>query len=1240
MRQSRWYKLMGLALGASVMMGVYAQSGSSQVISAQPNRLANAASAVKSVSADGAYILFISSATNLVSGDTNGYPDLFLYRVRDGHIARLSVNGATGAEANGPVLDARMDAVAQRIVMETGATNLVAGVSDTNSRPDILMLDLGGTSLSWQYLSVDGAGTPVGGRQPAMSTDGAYICWRGIGATANTIFVYDTRSGQRIELALTEPLYALHGIVRFEDAEAGERVQVVYQTGRLGREPFTVVVATFQNGVWDRQVIASGSATAYTVRLSLSGNTLAYQGDSLSVVVYNVSRAEEVFVTEPAHSGAFDVSDVQLVYARYSEASSARLRLRDLATQEEHIVSVDEEGNERGAWFGGQSVYLAENGAVVFSAPDTAGAPWVSGDTNGISDIILRVPDERKTIGVTAGRGELASGNASGSLSLDFSAQRMVFASGASNLVPNDTNGKQDIFIRYPDGTLDRIVGPGGVEPDGDSYDPRISADGRYVVFRTYATNLGGDVVPGKSNIYWYEIATRQLRLLTAGANEDSFGARISGDGRYIVFVSGASNLVAGDTNGKADLFVYDTQTHQLTRVLPSSGAEPNGDVDEVDISPDGRYIVFSSGATNWVGDDTNGTEDIFVYDRIEGTIMRLTQRGIQLNGGSSHPSVSEGGRFVAFVSEATNIVPEDSDLLPDIYVWERASGAMELVSVNSFGIKGNLASRSPSLSADGRRIAFESDATNFMPMDEVPDTDVFVFDRTTRWLYAVVANDCLPGDAPSFAPVLSGDGSWVGLQTNASNLGIVPMGNDAYAMVHRVGCVPPGDVNRDGTVGDTDLLEVLFRYGEEGSCADVNMDGIAGDTDLLIVLFNYGVSCPQFVYGGDGGASRPPLGKLYPELFEGGSLVEVEQEGDTITYRGSLMRIADYKSLARQAKELDMAHRGLWPYPVAGRGSEPWVRAYGDPLAMDEAQLYELLERFHHPANGDFSPAQSTYTYNQSKSVQLGGSDVNISASGSLYLYATCVSGGQLRAEARGDARIKFFSLNYTVAEAYGLAEARNTQASVNAYFKLAGSTVWSYRNSWGLSYTYASQCYYGGSGSNIGPWTRQWSFSQTWWLGPVPVRVTAGINLQAGACYKFRGQLAPVEAEARFRPWVRSSAFAQGGVAWSIGCSASAGVSISLTLLNDDVEPWVTLRLGTQNNRCCVFINVGIYNSITALQGRFGLYAEACCWGLSGPGCGWWRKRQRWDWTLFSWSGYSASGHLWGPWSYTYCF
>jgi Tol biopolymer transport system component len=1018
------------------------------------------------------------------------------------------------------------------------------------------------------------------------------------------------------------------------------------------------------NGVYDDVVVAgrvlislpSGTNGVPSIEgvMSSDGHTVAatITGTPSLPVFHMPSGRTSSLNTGVSHPLAFAISEDgrYIAYLHMTGQSTGEIRLWNSLSGTSQVVSADAYGRQR-LVTAPTSLIVSNTGTqIAFSASDgNPSNPWIPGDTNQFHDVFLRVIDEGKTIGLTVGPGTL-NNEAAGSVHTNQNGSLTVFASPASNLVPDDTNGVSDIFIRFADGSLRRIMTHVGGEPNGASYDPKISSDGNWVVFRSYATNMTPEGGNGFSQVYLYSIATNQLWLVsrsTAGqpGNGDSQSPSISRDGLFVAFASSASNLVLGDGNNDADIFVYSRSNGQLLRVAPrtSDGEanDPNGPSGDPAISDDGRWIAFGSPASNYVLGDTNGTDDIFVYDRTTRQFTRITKAGTQLNGASYQPSISGDGRYVAFASQATNLDPRDTDSLPDIYVWDRNTGTLTLASVNSFGQRANLGGRRPSISLNGMRVAFESDATNLMPLDGTPDTDIFVYDATTGWVYPVSARGCTPGEAPSFFPVISGDGRAVVFQTTATNLSDLPIGANAYAVMQQVICVPPGDVNRDGIVDDADLLQVLFDFGQQSSCADVTMDGIVDDADLLVVLFNFGLQCTGsgFLYGGNDDERRFLTEALLGEPTEIGGYASE----DGYLYRGTAMTPALVKSLERQAAEIAMMHQGRWPYPVAGRGSEPWVVAYGDPLTMSEEELQALLERFHNPPQhsdgSDFYPASGSWSYSQAKGIRFGSSEVNISLDGYVHLFASCT---QVKTEAKCDATIKFFPLTYKVAEAYGLAEATDTQAKLHAYFKIAGNTLWSFGpHTWNQTVTHASQCDYGGSQPKLGPWYKQWSFTKTWWLGPVPVKVTAGINMQASACYKLHAQLAPIKAEARFRPQVNSSAFASGGVAFSIGCSASGGVGINLTLLNNALETYAAGQIFFQNNQCCAQLTAGLHSVIFAvLQGRFYIYAETCCWGLSGSHCGACRKQQRWEWDLFNWGGISRSGPLWGPWNYTHCF
>ena len=233
---------------------------------------------------------------------------------------------------------------------------------------------------------------------------------------------------------------------------------------------------------------------------------------------------------------------------------------------------------------------------------------------------------------------------------------------------------------------------------------------------------------------------TTRVSVASDGAqgNQDSFRALLSADGRYVAFASDASNLVAGDTTYKEDVFLHDRETGETTRVsVASDGAQgDSGSGDEVALSADGRYVAFFSWATNLVPGDTNGDGDIFVHDRETGETTRVSvaSDGAQANDISflddCYPALSADGRYVAFLSLATNLVPGDTNGDDDIFVHDRETGETTRVSVASDGAQGNQDSFWPALSADGRYVAFGSFATNLVPGDTNNKADVFVHDR------------------------------------------------------------------------------------------------------------------------------------------------------------------------------------------------------------------------------------------------------------------------------------------------------------------------------------------------------------------------------------------------------------------------------------------------------------------------------------------------------------------------------
>jgi hypothetical protein len=320
-------------------------------------------------------------------------------------------------------------------------------------------------------------------------------------------------------------------------------------------------------------------------------------------------------------------------------------------------------------------------------------------------------------------------------------------------------------------------VGLGGVEGNGLSFNSSISGDGRYVTFLSYASNLVAEDTYGTFDIFVYDTQTNTTQRASVGtggiqANGDSFGPSISGDGRYVAFESSASNLVTGDTNRQDDIFVYDILNNMTQRVsVGLGGVEGNGLSFNSSISGDGRYVTFLSYASNLVEGDTNDQGDIFVYDRQTNTTQRVSvgTGGIQANGFSGDASISGDGRYVAFKSSASNLVTGDTNDQDDVFVYDRQTNTTQRVSVGPGGIQANDGNSGvPSISEDGRYVVFESYASNLVAGDTSNSLDIFVYDLQTNTTQRVPVG---AGGGGSLTPSISGDGRYVAFESLASNL-------------------------------------------------------------------------------------------------------------------------------------------------------------------------------------------------------------------------------------------------------------------------------------------------------------------------------------------------------------------------------------------------------------------------------------------------------------------------------------
>jgi Tol biopolymer transport system component len=351
----------------------------------------------------------------------------------------------------------------------------------------------------------------------------------------------------------------------------------------------------------------------------------------------------------------------------------------------------------------------------------------------------------------------------------------VAFDSEAPNLIAHDDNHVTDVFVRDRQrGRTTRIsVSSAGGEGDRGSYTPAISGDGRWVAFVSDATNLVKGDTNGDADVFLRDRKKkRTIRLsLTSDGRETTGGASpaISRDGRYVVYNVGVPLRSVGDDSDFAGMFVYDTRTRTRTRLPNVAGIDPS-------ISANGRYVAFSSEVRDLVPGDTNRVFDCFVLDRRTGKIRRVSlgPGGRQGNGESTGAVLSANGRFVAFSSSATNLVRGDTNRADDVFIRDLRTGTTRRVSLTAGGRQADGVSGGPVLSASGRYLLFLSAARNLLPGPAGgADFHLYWADLRTGTLRRVTAGSAgrpANGESTSF-PTMTADGRTVAFGSRASNL-------------------------------------------------------------------------------------------------------------------------------------------------------------------------------------------------------------------------------------------------------------------------------------------------------------------------------------------------------------------------------------------------------------------------------------------------------------------------------------
>lgn len=427
------------------------------------------------------------------------------------------------------------------------------------------------------------------------------------------------------------------------------------------------------------------------------------------------------------------------------------------------------------AALGAAAVVISTVPAPAPALSANAGASSPDNATVGCADI----PAVRASVGP---RGRQPDGG-SGAPSISGNGRFVAFHSVATNLVRGDTNERPDIFVydRETRETSRVSVATNGTQGDHISASLSISRTGRFVVFGSLATNLVRRDTNGMPDAFLHDRDTGRTVIVSVsstgqqGRNLGSGQPAVSARGRFVAFVGYPSNLVPGDTNGKPDIFVRDRRAGTTTRVsVSSSGVQANrqsGTYSGPDISADGRYVVFESDARTLVKGDTNGWKDVFLHDRWTHRTTRVSVGAGRAQGDNASywPSISGDGRYVAFSSRASNLVDDDENDAWDVFVRDRKTGVTTLESRSTAGALVNDGGSSPMISGNGRFVTWGSYADNLVPGDTNGVADVFVRDRVTGSTWRV---PCGPGpDGESILPSINDRGTLVAFESIASNL-------------------------------------------------------------------------------------------------------------------------------------------------------------------------------------------------------------------------------------------------------------------------------------------------------------------------------------------------------------------------------------------------------------------------------------------------------------------------------------
>lgn len=653
--------------------------------------LGNGHSRRPAISACGRWIAFESTASNLVFNDTNGFSDIFVADRETGICELISVNsfgGATNGDSTAPDISAN----GQRIAFVSTASNLHS--PDANGLADVFVFDR--PTAKTRMMSRTGNGLVGNGPSDAIriSADGNVVAFTSL---ASNLVTNDTNGVQDVFVRVWDESF-LRRVNRPEgypgapqqSAEPafapsisadGQFVAYLSAATDLKWEPKTTPYLDVF--VWDRLDNAQH-------RISASVDGTEADGDSMAPLI-SADGAMVVAASAAANLIAGDTNGTADVF--FLPRPTYLRPVTAILAADDSWLRVDAHTTIVGFGFGTDPARIAvtvggaaadiveiDNTRIRIRIPIGAHVMGHAGTNLGTLTARQVTHELGATVAhqltpMVASQSNIERALGGHSAQISGNGRFVVFASDSPDHVPNDTNGATDIFVRDLNAhTTARVsLDMFGVQATGDSFTPRISADGRFIVFRSVAPLTANDT-NGLDDVYLYDRRTLQTtRISTPATDGASFDPDVSFDGRFVVFASDASDLVSDDTNDVRDVFVFDRILGTMERVsLNSFDIAANGDCDTPAISADGRFVAFLSTATNLVGGDTNGVADVFVRDRLSGMTRRLhaSRTGAEADAAAfGAVSLDWAGRRAAFTSAATTLTPADTNAISDAYV-------------------------------------------------------------------------------------------------------------------------------------------------------------------------------------------------------------------------------------------------------------------------------------------------------------------------------------------------------------------------------------------------------------------------------------------------------------------------------------------------------------------------------------------------------------------------------------------